>query len=421
MRGFLDRIEGLNPSLNAFISVLGDSALEAGRAADRRPRRRTLDGVIIAVKDNISVAGAPMTAGSRLFGHGDAPRNATAVRELVNSGAIVIGKTNLHELAMGSTSDNPFFGPCRNPWDLTRSPGGSSGGSAAAVAADLCVAALGTDTGGSIRHPAAICGVTGLRPTVGLISNRGIVPVAPSFDTVGPIARSARDVFALFRVMADGAESPGLRSGAPRIGVIENEEFNEGLLEPVRIALGDVERQFIDLGMRIVRVRLENLADAESVFFEALKAQAAESYRSELRRRPDGFSEPLRRLLLASRLKRSETVKKLGRAEAWRQELRRDVFSRCDMLVTPLQLEPPRKFLDPTMPAAMSRAMRFTFPWSLARLPAVSIPCGAFPDGLPIGCQLVGPPNADSTVLEVAVKFQDVTAWHLRRPPLDLN
>jgi aspartyl-tRNA(Asn)/glutamyl-tRNA(Gln) amidotransferase subunit A len=421
VRAFLHLIETLNPVLNAFISVQGDRAIAAARAADRRHRRRALEGVVLAVKDNIAVAGAPMTSGSVLYERGNQGRTATAVRRLLDAGAIVIGKANLHELAMGSTSDNPFFGPCRNPWDTTRSPGGSSGGSAVAVAADLCLAALGTDTGGSIRNPAAICGVTGLRPTVGLISNRGIVPVAPAFDTVGAMARSARDVFELHRVMTGSTDRLSRRPRVMRIGVAEDDHFNDHLSEAVNKALKDAERQFGELGMRIVRVELENIAAAESVFFDVLKAQAAASHRSELRRRPEGFSDQLRRLLLASELKPSEIGERMVLARAWRQQLLRNVFSKCDMLLTPLQLEAPLKFQDTTLAARMGRAMRFTFPWSFAQLPAISIPCGAFPDGLPIGCQLVGPPNADTTLLEAAVRFQESTVWHLRRPPPALN
>lgn len=415
----LERIEALNPRLNSFVVVAGDRAVANARAADRRRQRRPLEGVVLAVKDNIAVTGLPLTAGSLLYAGYHPARSATAVRRLVDAGAIVIGKTNLHELAMGSTSDNPFFGPCRNPWDLARSPGGSSGGSAAAVAADLCVAALGTDTGGSIRNPAAICGVTGLRPTFGVISNRGVVPVAPSFDTVGAIARSARDVLALHRAMG------GLDDGAVghfehlTIGIAENEYYEIGVAEPVRTALQDVRRWFGELGMRTVDLPIEGLPAAEAMFLELLKGQAAASHDVVLRQHPERFSEPLRRLLVAGSLTTGQIAEKMAHVEGWRTRVIDRAFSRCDALLTPLQLAPPLEFSDSGLPAAAGKAMRFTFPWSLARLPALSLPCGAFPDGMPIGCQLVGPPLSDALLLDIGVRFQQSTAWHLRRPPLD--
>jgi aspartyl-tRNA(Asn)/glutamyl-tRNA(Gln) amidotransferase subunit A len=374
--------------------------------------------MVIAVKDNIAVGGVLMTAGSRLYEGVVPTRSATAVALLVQAGAIVIGKTNMHELAMGSTSDNPFFGPSRNPWNPARSPGGSSGGSAAAVAADLCVAALGTDTGGSIRNPAAICGVTGLRPTAGLISNRGVVPVAPSFDTVGAMARSATDVLALHHAMGGIPPVSTRRQANLTVGVARSDYYDEQLSGAVTDAVAEARRRLDELGMRTVDVPLEDARATEAEFFELLKAQAAASHRTALHQEPDRFSEPLRRTLLPSERSPKHIARMLASAEAWRIRLKDEVFSRCDVLLTPLQLDRQLEFGDPALPTTASRAMRFTFPWSLAQLPAISIPCGAFPDGMPIGCQLVGPQLSDGLLLQIAIRFQEITDWHMRRPTL---
>jgi len=423
-RAYGERIEELNPRLNAFITVLIDAALGKGKTERNSGRTRTLEGVILAVKDNIAVAGAPMTGGSRLFSGTYSTRDASAVDRLVKAGALVIGKTHLHELAMGATSDNPFFGRCRNPWNPRLSPGGSSGGSAVAVAADLCVAALGTDTGGSIRNPAAICGVTGLRPTAGAVSSTGVLPVAPDFDTVGPMARSASLLGEVFDVMASARRSatPAKPLRDLTVGIAHCPRYDDELSPAVTRAIADAAAAFSEAGVRVVDVDPGDVQMAESVFFSLLKSESARSYASELDRRPEAFSEPLRNLLIASRnVGGGEVGQWLPTAARWRRHVMRDVLDRCDVLLTPLQLEPPSAFDDPALTAKMGRAMRFTFPWSLARLPAISFPCGAFANGLPIGAQLVGRPYADKDLIGLVNQFQGATVWHLRRPELAVS
>jgi aspartyl-tRNA(Asn)/glutamyl-tRNA(Gln) amidotransferase subunit A len=429
-QAFLDRISAEEPGLHAFVTVTPELALaDARRVDDARAagRRLPLDGMPIALKDNVDVAGVRRTVGSRLFADEVAEHDAPVVSRLRAAGAVIVGKTNMHELAFGATSANETFGAVVNPWRPGWIPGGSSGGSGVAVAADLCVASIGTDTGGSIRLPAAFTGVAGLRPTYGAVSTRGVFPVARSLDTVGPLARSVLDVASVFHAIAGhdpcdpwsvelpppsaevGADVSGLRIGLPR------PFFFEALDTEVEAAARAAANALRDLGAIVVDVELPGGAEAAEVCGVLVKAEALALHERELRERPELFEEGTRRrLALAEDLRASDLVRLSERAAEWRAAVRR-AFAGVDLMLTPTTPAPaPATGEVVTTTAAV---VPFTHAISLARTPALSLPCGVTADGLPVGAQLVAAPGRDDLVLRVGAAYQSATGWHHLRPP----
>jgi len=441
----LARVEATDGRVGAFLTVAADRARREAAAADARAARgerlSPLDGVPVAVKDLFATRGIPTTAGSRILEGFRPPYDATAVERLGRAGAVLLGKLNLDEFAMGSSNEHSAYGTCRNPYDLSRTPGGSSGGSAAAVAARQVFGALGTDTGGSIRLPASFCGVVGVKPTYGRVSRYGVVAFASSLDQVGPLARTVADAAALLRVVAghdprdmtsstrpvddylagleDGAR--GLRIGVPREWIQGGVE--EGVERAVRRALATYER----LGARLVEVSLphtrygvaayylvataeasSNLARYDGVRF-GLRAEGrglAEMY-AETRQR--GFGpEPKRRIMLGTyALSAGYYDAYYLRAQKVRTLVRRDfdeAFRSCDLVAGPVApsvaFRLGEKLDDPLQ---MYLADVFTITCNLAALPGLSVPCGMHPSlGMPIGLQLVGRPFDEATLLRAA-------------------
>lgn len=435
---YLDRIGRLDAELNAYISVRGDEALAEADALERRPGPRgPLYGVPVAVKDVIDVAGVATTAGSRILADFVPETSATAVERLRGAGAIVLGKLNTHEFAYGAMTTSPHFGPCRNPWATDRICGGSSGGSGACAAAGLAAGTLGTDTAGSIRIPACFNGVTGVRPTHGLVSNAGVVPVAWSFDTVGPIARSAEDCALLLQAIAgpdprdpataarppasytdrlDGG-SAGLRVGVVR--ALFEHGVDPRVAETVEASLGGLR----EAGARLVDVELD-LFDRFGTIQQAMQfVEAASVHTGWLRTRLGEYGPDVRARLLAGLFLPSTTyaLGQRGRRLAYASFER--ALESVDVLAAPTMpvIAPPigeeTVELDGRPVAYRLALIPFNSPWSLPGAPVVSVPAG-FVHGLPVGLALVGRRFGEPTLLRAAHSFQRVTDWHERRPAL---
>ncbi len=419
----LARIEQLNPQLCAFLTVLTEGARREARYAAEALRRGEhwgpLHGIPLGIKDIIDVEGAPTTAGSAFLQKNVAEADAPVVQRLRGAGAIFIGKTHLHEFALGATNINPHYGPARNPWNAALSPGGSSGGSAVAVAAGMCLGALGTDTGGSVRLPAALCGLTGLRPAIGQISTEGVIPLSWTLDTVGPLAHTAQDVALLLDAMDAGRTASytehlgrsvaGLRLGLPTDDYIWRETALDGVAA-VRTA---VER-LAELSMKVVEVSLPQLPDIFQAARIISRAESAAYHRERLATEPQRFGEDVRRKLeWGLSLRAVDYIEARRTGEVWRATLKGLFAERVDVLITPTT---PIAAIEIAEGEPTPDPLTFTYPFSLSYLPALSVPCGFTRDGLPVGMQLIAPQVG--TLLSVAHAYQQVTDWHARQPPL---
>jgi aspartyl-tRNA(Asn)/glutamyl-tRNA(Gln) amidotransferase subunit A len=408
---YLGRIEA-NRALNAYISVQAEEALAAADAV-AGAQKGPLWGVPLAIKDAVDVAGVPTTAASEILRHNVAARDALCIARLRSAGAIVLGKLNMHEFAYGASTTSPHFGPAHNPWDTDRICGGSSGGSGAAAAADLAAGTLGTDTAGSVRIPAAVCGVTGHRPSTGLVPNDGVVPTSWSFDTVGPICRSAEDCRLLLEAMAPGLEPAP--AGAPRVGLLA------GLLEQAEPAVAAlVEGAARELGAE--RTDAAGLEHAGLIQQLMMLPEAAAAHLPWLRTRLAEYGADVRARLLAGLLMPATAYPTGMRARRWLDGLVRPLLERFDLLAAPaMPIVAPRIGEDPVelrgelVPYRLT-VIPFNSPWSCLGMPVASVPCG-FVDGLPVGMALVGRRGADAAVLRAAERFQQATDWHERRPP----
>ena len=432
---YLERIERLNPTLNVYLTVMADAALTAARAAEQavaeNAEHAPLRGVPIALKDNYDVAGVRMTAGSRFLRDNIAATDAEVVTRLRRAGAIILGKLNMHEWAIGGTTRNPHYGPCHNPWDISRIPGGSSGGSGAAVAADMAPASLGTDTGGSVRIPAALNGVCGLRPTIGRVSNRGVIPVSWTFDTVGPLARRAEDVAALLQAIAGydhedltcvdqpvGDYLSSLRQGVQglRLGLLGG-HFQTEPQPGITNAINRAARVYEDLGAHIEELELAEAEITIERTSEMLLAEAAAYHQPRLAERAEDFGpDVLTRLRIGAGVTGSQYGRNRQEQRRWRRELER-AFARFDVLLAPTCGIPAPRIEQSEGVATTRLLTRFTYPFSLAEVPVLSLPCG-LSDGLPVGLQLVAPHWQEARLLRVAWAYQQATDWHLQRPPL---
>ncbi len=439
-RAFLDRIERLDPRLNSYITVTAEAALREARQLDRRRGTRgLLHGLPLAFKDLCATKGVRTTAGSRILTDWVPHADATVVERCRAAGAVLLGKLNMHELAYGVTTNNPHFGPTHNPWDLERIPGGSSGGAGAAVAASLCVAAVGSDTGGSIRIPAAVCGVVGLKPTYGRVSRHGIVPLSWSLDHVGPLAKTAEDAALLLEVLAGGdprdptcstravpkyraairRSSKGMRLGVPQ------EHFFELLESEVRAAFDSAVAALKRLGLRTQAVSIPSLPWAQAAEVAIMAAEASAYHARALRSRPDDFGPDVRAALELGRLIPATSLIAAQRLRARLATECTAALQRVDALVVPSVAIPAPRIgeqalqvgeLTLEMGILLSRNM---MPFNLTGLPAIAVPCGRSRAHLPIGFQLVGRPFDEATVLRIAHAYQQATDWHTQHPPLE--
>jgi len=455
----LDRVEAQEPALNAYITLTRDLALQQADAADQRLQRGDagpLTGIPIGIKDLLSTRGVETTAGSRMLAGFKPIIDCTVVERLREAGSVFVGKTNLDEFAMGSSNEHSAFGAVRNPWDLERVPGGSSGGSAATVASRGVPLSLGTDTGGSIRQPAALCGITGLKPTYGRVSRFGVVAYASSLEQVGPFARDAEDIALLLGAIAgadphDSTTSPlpvpdyterfgrgldGLRIGVPR------EFFTDGMEAGVQEAVEQALDVFAANGARIDRgVSLPTAAAALPAYYIIAPSEAsanlarydgvkygysfheADSMWEEMEQtRGRGFgAEVKRRIMLGTyALSAGYYDAYYLKAQKVRTLIRREFdaeFATHDLLLTPTSPVVAFHLGDKVDdPLAMYLNDLYTIPVNIAGHPAASIPCG-FSEGLPVGLQLIGRPYEEAAILGAAHAFQSLTGWHQQRPP----
>jgi len=434
--------------------------MQTARAWDTRYARGgnlpPLAGLPVAVKDVICTTDFPTTCGSRILDGWVPPYDAYVVTRLREAGAVIIGKTNMDEFAMGSSTENSAFGPTRNPWDVSRVPGGSSGGSAAAVAASLAPVALGTDTGGSIRQPAGFCGITGLKPTYGRVSRYGLVAFASSLDQIGPMTKTAGDAALLLQVLAGrdvrdstSADLPvplykeALNGGVRKLRIgIAAEAFGEGLQADVRDAVSTASRVLEKQGAELVDVSLPTISYALPTYYliatsEAstnlarydgvrygLRAASTDLYSMYTKTRREGFGPEVKRRIMLGTYALSAGYYEgfFLKAQRARTLVRRDflhAFERVDLILMPTSPTVPFRLGEKVEdPLQMYLADVYTIPVNLAGLPGISIPCG-FADGLPIGLQLIGRPFDEPTVLRAAHAYEQATQWHVRRPPLD--
>jgi aspartyl-tRNA(Asn)/glutamyl-tRNA(Gln) amidotransferase subunit A len=418
----LERITRMNPALNAFLIVTGDTARERARALDRELAdgidRGPLHGIPIAHKDCFATKGVRTTDGSKILADRVPDHDAEVVAQLDRSGAVMLGKTNLHELCYGITSNNPHFGAVHNPWNLERIPGGSSGGSAAAVADGMVFAATGTDTGGSIRIPAAFCGVVGLKPTYGRLSRRGVMPLGLTLDHVGPIARTVRDTAACFQAMA-AAEPPFLNPPAGvdglRIGVPENFFFDR--LDPeITASIRRAVQTMAGLGARMLEVHLPDMETLNSIGRLVVSAEAASVWKRYLDR--PGFGKDAFGEDVFAALERGGLVLATEYLDAQRQ--RRLLTRRLAKLWTEIDclLCPATPTTAPRIGDAVIRiggieedvrigSTRLVRPFNVLGWPALAMPCGFSEEGLPIGLQLVAAPGQEETLFRVGAALED--------------
>lgn len=457
---FLQRIESLNPKLNALITVTTNEALDAARAADRQlaeEKHTPLTGIPIAHKDLFCTDGVKTTCGSRILDNFIAPYNATVVEKLAQAGAVSLGKANLDEFAMGSSNETSFYGAVKNPWNLDAVPGGSSGGSAAAVAARLVPAATGTDTGGSIRQPAAFCGITGIKPTYGRVSRWGMVAYASSLDQGGPMARSAEDCALLLQYMAgfDPKDSTSIQRAVPdylslldeplqglNIGLPKEyfgADLNPQMAERLQAAIQELEK----LGAHVKEVSLpltrlaipayyviapaeasSNLSRFDGVRFGHRCAEPKDLEDLYKRSRSEGFGDEVKRRILIGTYALSEGFYDAYYRKA--QQLRRLItqdfqkaFNEVDLLLAPTTPTPAWDLGSKTSdPVQMYLEDIYTLGVNLAGLPAMSVPAG-FVEGRPVGMQLIGNHFDEGRLLNVAHQFQQVTDFHLKAPELN--
>ncbi len=412
---FLGRIEH-RADLNAVVAVNEDrAARDAARVARarREGRRLPLDGLPVLIKDNIDVADTVCQVGSPLFEGRVAGSDARIVERLSEAGAIVLGKTTLHELVYGGTTDSPFFGRTCNPWDARRTVGGSSGGSGAAAAAGLCAVAIGSDTGGSIRLPAHANGVVGLRPTFGAVSTRGAHPIGPSFDTVGPLARHASDAAMVQSVIAGFDPEDMYSVGRPAVGagwpvramVLGEDTFgavDPGVAERIDAGL-DLLRS---LGVQTARCALDGFRQARTDTVAVIRAEAWARYRDDLRLHPEKFSdETAKRLRSGDEISAPDLVGAQWRVLEWRRRIRALLTGEFDLLILPAVPVVAPISGSAEMIETTAELTSLTAPISAAHVPAVSVPCG-FSEGMPVGIQIVAGPGRDLELLSLAARMQ---------------
>ena len=460
-RSVLERIDALDEKLGAYITITADTALEQARQADReisKGRCQPLTGIPLAIKDLICIKGVRTTCASRILENYVPPYDATVAQKLKNAGAVFIGKVNMDEFAMGSSTENSGLKLTRNPWDLTRIPGGSSGGSAVAVSADMCMGALGSDTGGSIRQPASHCSVVGMKPTYGRVSRYGLVAYASSLDQIGPLAKDVTDCALILNVIAgyDSADSTSVQKEVPdytrsiedglkdlTIGIPKEYHSDEGLDPDVARAVRQAIDIFKDLGAKCVEISLpytdylvavyyviapseasSNLARYDGVKYGFRNKDENELWEMYRGTRSNGFGpEVQRRIIIGTYcLSAGYYDAYYGQASAVRTLIIEDfkkAFEKCDVILTPVAPTPAFKLgeiIDD--PLTMYLSDVFTISANLAGIPGMSVPCGFSAEGLPIGLQLLGRHFEEEKLLKTAYNFEQATDFHKVKPAL---
>jgi aspartyl-tRNA(Asn)/glutamyl-tRNA(Gln) amidotransferase subunit A len=456
----LKRIETLEPKIRSFLRVTASQALQSAKQVDAKiaggEQIGLLEGIPIGIKDNMCTRGIPTTCASRMLENFIPPYESTVTQKLNGSGAIIVGKTNLDEFAMGSSTENSAYQVTANPWDVTRVPGGSSGGSAAAVAAEECVVSLGSDTGGSIRQPASLCGVIGLKPTYGLVSRFGLVAFASSLDQIGPFARTVEDAAILLGAIAgyDPKDSTSLKVEIPdytqflkpdlkgvKVGVIK-ETFGEGLNSVVGDTVNKAIQQLKTLGAEIVEVTCPRFrygvpayyviapseASANLARYDAVKYGIRENADKLMsmytKTRATGFGKEVKRRIMIGTYTLSAGYYDAYylKAQKVRTLIKQDfenAFERVDVLISPTSPTTAFKAGEKTEdPLSMYLLDLMTIPVNLAGLPGMNVPCGFDAEGLPIGMQLIGNVLREDVLFQVAHAYEQSTEWHTKKPDL---
>jgi aspartyl-tRNA(Asn)/glutamyl-tRNA(Gln) amidotransferase subunit A len=445
VEGALNAAEKLNDELNAFLEIDRAGALKRADAIDEKASSRALNGIPIAIKDNICVRGMQTSCGSRILGPYQPPYNATAIDRLLDAGAVIIGKTNCDEFAMGSSNENSAFGPVKNPWDTSRVPGGSSGGSATAVAAGIVPVALGSDTGGSVRQPASLCGVIGVKPTYGRVSRYGLVAFGSSLDQIGVFSQTARDAAAVLQVIAGRDAHDATTADVPVSDYIGETEKNvaglrigvsrallgAGLDAEVRNAIEKAIDGYRELGAEIVDIELPHAKYAIAVYYIIATAEASSNlarydgvrygFRAEeapalremyRKTRDEGFGpEVKRRIMLGTYVLSAGYYDAYYlKAQQVRTLIKNDfanAFTKCDAVLTPTAPSPAFRFGEKVNdPLAMYLNDIYTVTANLAGIPGISVPCGLSSEGLPIGLQLLGPYWSEGLLFRLAHAYQ---------------
>jgi aspartyl-tRNA(Asn)/glutamyl-tRNA(Gln) amidotransferase subunit A len=444
VQAYLDRILTFDQRLHAYITVCGAEALTAARQAEaeisRGHYRGALHGIPLAVKDQFLTKGVRTTGGTKIFGDLIPDLDATVIRRLQEAGAIILGKLNLSEFAFGGTRVHPYGTP-HNPWSLGHSPLGSSSGSAIAVAASLCAAALGEDTGGSVRLPASACGIVGLRPTFGLVSRHGIMPASWSLDTAGPMTKTVADCALVLQAIAgyDRYDRTSIRHPVPdysqhldvgvrgmRLGVIR-ELFDSQINDSeVQAAVEQAIARYRELGAVVQEVSIPLIRQAAPIFIAVCDTDGANVHEQLIRRRAQDYDAATRTRLFAASLLPANLYHRAQRARSLLRRHMMAALEGVDVLLSPSTATPPPTISADSLPyqskadvsARLFGARSYSTPYSLAALPAISIPCGFSAANLPIGLQLGGKPFDEPTVLRVAAAYEASTDWHTKKPPL---
>jgi aspartyl-tRNA(Asn)/glutamyl-tRNA(Gln) amidotransferase subunit A len=453
VEGALNAAEKLNDELNAFLEIDRAGALKRADAIDEKASARALNGIPLAIKDNICVRGMQTSCGSRILGPYKPPYNATAIDRLLDAGAVIIGKTNCDEFAMGSSNENSAFGPVKNPWDTSRVPGGSSGGSAAAVAAGIVPVALGSDTGGSVRQPASLCGVIGVKPTYGRVSRYGLVAFGSSLDQIGVFAQTARDAAVVLEIIAGRDAHDATTADVPVSDYIGETEKNvaglrigvsrallgEGLDAEVRETIERAIDAYRELGAQIVDIDLPHAKYAIAVYYIIATAEASSNlarydgvrygFRAEeapalremyRKTRDEGFGpEVKRRIMLGTYVLSAGYYDAYYlKAQKVRMLIRNDfasAFTKCDAVLTPTAPSPAFRFGEKVDdPLAMYLNDIYTVTANLAGIPGISVPCGLSAEGLPIGLQLLGPYWSEGLLFRLAHAYQQAHPLNVR-------
>jgi aspartyl-tRNA(Asn)/glutamyl-tRNA(Gln) amidotransferase subunit A len=449
---FLERIEKYNPTLNAYLTITRDAALAGARESEKRIQqkrsRSPLEGIPIALKDNIWTRGIRTTAGSKFLTDFVPENDATVVTNLYRAGAVLLGKTNLHEFAYGISTNNPHYGPARNPWDTTRIPGGSSGGSAAAISAGLCVASIGTDTGGSIRIPAAVCGIVGLKPTFGRVSCHNVVALAPTFDHVGPLARTAADAALILGIIAGRDPLDAATLAQPRFKPFSDvrqasnrlqphfskkrplklglprEYFFTSVSEIVREAVKLAVHSFEELGAIVEEVSLPHISDGDDASTSIALAEATHYHQSQgwFPSHAADYGEDVRkRLEMGLDIRAADYLEALAVQKRVSSEFD-SVLSRVDAIIAPtVPITAPRigenvVQIESAEEPVRGALIRLNRPANFAGLPAISVPCGWSNENLPIGLQLIGRAWSEKQLLVIAQLFERAHPEFRRRP-----
>ena len=441
-RAFLERIEQINPQLNCFITLTPDIAIQQAQRAEKilahqsedNPRlSQNLIGIPLTLKDLYETHGIRTTAGSAHFKDFIPETDAVAVTRLTRAGAVLLGKTNLHEIALGVTNVNPHFGTARNPWDRTRITGGSSGGSAAAVASGLCLGSLGTDSGGSIRIPAALCGIVGLKPTYGRVSLRGVIPLSWNTDHAGPLAKRVADAAVLLQVIAGYDRKDPYSIKHPRGDFLSR--LTSGIKDwRIVLAVDDyfypTDREvweavqaaalvFRALGARVEQRPFPGMLPAAQANLLMVTSDAAAYHKERLENHPEGFGEDILRRLRSGAAHTSTEYIQARRTQTLQRRQFEQFFKDVDILLLPTTPVAAPMIEGPDAVEQARLLTRNTAPFNLTGLPALSLPCGFTSLNLPIGLQMIAPPWAEASLLRAAQAYEQATEWHLRKPVLE--